>query len=51
MDKFKWGGLSEKHAVATWDLGCHLSIWLKQWKTKKICVDMDGVRKLKTFKD
>jgi hypothetical protein len=24
--KFKWGGLHEKHAVAAWSLGNHLSI-------------------------
>jgi hypothetical protein len=24
--KFKWGGLNEKHAVATWSVGNHLSI-------------------------
>jgi hypothetical protein len=51
LEKFKWGGRNEKHAVATWDLGYHLNIWLKQRKTKKICVDMDGLRALKTFKD
>jgi len=26
--RFKWGGLHEKHAVATWNLGNHLSICL-----------------------
>jgi len=26
--KFKWGGLHEKHVVATWNLGNHLSICL-----------------------
>ena len=26
--KFKSGGLHEKHVVATWNLGNHLSIWL-----------------------
>ena len=27
-NKFKSGGLHEKHVVATWNLGNHLSIWL-----------------------
>ena len=26
--KFKWGGLHERHVVATWKLGNHLSIRL-----------------------
>jgi len=26
--KFKTGGLHDKHVVATWNLGNHLSIWL-----------------------
>ena len=26
--KLKSGGLHEKHVVATWNLGNHLSIWL-----------------------
>jgi hypothetical protein len=26
--KFKTGGLHEKHVVATWNLGSHLSIYL-----------------------
>lgn len=28
MEKFKHGGLHEKHAVATWNLGSHLNICL-----------------------
>ena len=27
-NKFKSGGLHEKHVVATWNVGNHLSIWL-----------------------
>ena len=27
-NKFKYGGLNEKHVVATWNLGNHLSICL-----------------------
>ena len=27
--KFKSGGLHEKHVVATWNLGNHLSIWFQ----------------------
>jgi hypothetical protein len=27
--KFKTGGLHEKHVVATWNLGSHLSIYLQ----------------------
>jgi hypothetical protein len=37
LDKFKWGGLNEKHVVATWGLGYHLRIWLEQGETKKTC--------------
>jgi hypothetical protein len=52
LDKFKWGvGLNEKNVVATWDVGYQLIIWLKQRKTKKICVDVTGLRALKMFKD
>jgi len=28
-NKFKSGGLHEKHVVATWNLGNHLSIYLQ----------------------
>jgi len=27
-NKFKWGGLHEKHVVATWNVGNHLRICL-----------------------
>jgi hypothetical protein len=29
LTKFKTGGLHEKHVVATWKLGSHLSIYLQ----------------------
>jgi hypothetical protein len=37
LDKFKWGRLNEKHLVATWGLGHHLSVWLEQRENKKTC--------------
>ena len=41
--RVKLGGLQEKHAVATWNLGSHLSIWLEDTgKTKKTCVVVAG---------
>ena len=33
--KFKSGRLHEKHVVATWNLGNHLSIDFMPWETKK----------------
>jgi len=39
--KFKSGGLHEKHVVATWNLGNHLSIcFWAQGNQKKTCVEM-----------
>ena len=32
---FKSGGLHEKHVLATWDLGNHLSICFRHKETKK----------------
>ena len=44
-DKFKSGGLHEKHVVATWNLGNHLSILLiDTGKPRKICVEVAGRR-------
>jgi len=38
--KFKSGGLHEKHVVATWNLGNHLSICFRHRETKKnLCRD------------
>ena len=38
--KFKSGGLHEKHVVATWNLGNHLSICFWSRETKKnLCRD------------
>ena len=34
-NKFKSEGLHEKHVVATWNLGNHLSICFKHMETKK----------------
>jgi hypothetical protein len=36
----KSGGLHEKHAVATWNLGTISAFALRQRKTKKSCVEM-----------
>jgi hypothetical protein len=38
--KFKTGGLHEKHVVATWNLGSHLSIYLDTGKPRKTCIEM-----------
>ena len=39
--KFKLGGLHEKHVVATWNVGNHLSILLIDTGTpRKTCVEM-----------
>jgi len=49
--KFKTGGLHEKHVVATWNLGNHLSILLiDTGKPRKTCVEMAGRRTLKFTK-
>ena len=43
--KFKSGGLHEKHVVATWNLGNHLSIcFWAQGNQKKTCVEVIGRR-------
>jgi hypothetical protein len=39
LDKFKSGGLHEKHAVATWKLGNHLSICLKTEENQENLLD------------
>ena len=36
-NKFKSGGLHEKHVVATWNLGNHLSICLHMETKKNLC--------------
>jgi hypothetical protein len=36
----KLGGLHEKHAVATWNLGTISAFTLRRRKTKKTCVEM-----------
>jgi len=40
--KFKSGGLHEKHAVATWKLGYHLSfrLYVDTGKPRKTCVEL-----------
>ena len=43
--KFKSGGLHERHVVATWKLGNHLSIRLVDTgKPRKTCVEVAGRR-------
>jgi len=42
--KFKSGGLRERHVVATWNLGNHLSFWLYTGKPRKTCVEVAGRR-------
>jgi len=43
--KFKSGGLHEKHVVATWNVGNHLSILLLgTGKPRKTCVEVAGRR-------
>jgi hypothetical protein len=44
----KLGGLHEKHAVATWNLGTISAFASRQRKTKKTCVEMAGRRTLKS---
>ena len=39
-NKFKSGGLHEKHVVATWNLGNHLSIWLQTQENQEKPVSM-----------
>jgi hypothetical protein len=42
---FRSGGLHEKHVVATWNLGNHLSIRLQtQGNQEKTCVEVVGRR-------
>jgi len=43
-NKFKSGGLHEKHVVATWNVGNRLSICLDTGKPRKTCVEMAGRR-------
>jgi hypothetical protein len=38
----KWGGLHEKHAVATWNLETISAFARKQRKTKKTCFDTNA---------
>jgi hypothetical protein len=38
------GGLHEKHAVATWNLGTVSAFAQRQRKTKKTCVEMAGLK-------
>ena len=43
--KFKSGGLQQKHVVATWNLGNHLSIcFIDTGKPRKTCVEVAGRR-------
>ena len=43
--RFKSGGLHEKHVVATWNVGNHLSICLiDTGKPRKTCVEVAGRR-------
>ena len=43
--EFKSGGLHEKHVVATWNLGNHLSIcFWAHGNQEKTCVEMAGRR-------
>ena len=43
--KFKSGRLNEKHVVATWELGNHLSIrFADTEKPRKTCVEVAGLR-------
>jgi hypothetical protein len=42
--RFKSGGLHEKHAVATWNVGNRLSICLDIGKPRKTCVEGAGRR-------
>ena len=42
--KFKSGGLYEKHVVATWNLGNHLTFAFGTEKPRKTCVEVVGRR-------
>jgi hypothetical protein len=44
FDKFKLGGLDEKHTVAILNLGTILEFAKKQRKTRKTYVEMTGRR-------
>jgi hypothetical protein len=44
LDEFKKGGLHEKHAVATWNLGTISAFAWRQRKTQKPCVKTAGRR-------
>ena len=43
-NKFKSGGLHEKHVMATRNLENHLNICFQRRETKKICVEVAGRR-------
>ena len=44
-NKFRSGGLHEKHVVATWNVGNHLSAFAyRHRETEKTCVEMAGRR-------
>ena len=46
--EFQAGGLHEKHVVATWNVGNHLSIcFLGTGKPRKTCVEVAGRRTLR----
>src|SRR5215510_3358795 len=49
--KFTSGGLHEKHVVATWNLGNHLSICFKDTgkPRKKTCIEVAGRRTFRTL--
>jgi hypothetical protein len=47
----KFGGLHEKHAVATWNLGTISAFALRQRKTKKTYVEMAGRRTFWMYTD
>jgi hypothetical protein len=46
FDEFKSGGLHEKHALATWNLGTIPAFAWRNRKIKKSCVEMAGRRDL-----
>jgi len=49
--KFKSGGPHEKHVVATWNVGNHLSVcFYAQGNQKKTCVEVAGRSKSKKVK-
>jgi hypothetical protein len=51
FDEFKSGGLREKHAVATWNLGTIPAFAYRQRKTKKTCDEMAGRRTFRMHTD